>query len=94
MVQLLKHATGKLLSLPGRQSREAVSGALGSRVSFRIVKIAPQQPGETQRGPHLHRDFEECRKAYDDEHRPRTACAVVLLAVPDVGSGTVEFASF
>ena len=60
MVQLLKQGAGKLLNLPGRRSREAVSGALGSHVSFRLVEIAPRQPGETPRGPHLHRDFEEC----------------------------------
>ena len=29
-------------------------------MSFRIVEIARQQIGETPRGPHLHRDFEEC----------------------------------
>lgn len=60
MVQLLKEANAKLLNLPGRRSREAVSGTLGSRMSFRIVEIAPPRPGETPRGPHLHRDFEEC----------------------------------
>jgi mannose-6-phosphate isomerase-like protein (cupin superfamily) len=60
MVQLLKQADAKLLDLPGRRSREAVSGAIGSRMSFRIVEIAPPQPGERPRGPHLHSDFEEC----------------------------------
>jgi mannose-6-phosphate isomerase-like protein (cupin superfamily) len=60
MVQLLKQADAKLLNLPGRRSRQAVSGAIGSRMSFRIVEIAPANPGETPRGPHLHRDFEEC----------------------------------
>lgn len=60
MVQLLKQADAKLLDLPGRRSREAVSGAIGSHMSFRIVEVAPPQPGEIARGPHLHRDFEEC----------------------------------
>lgn len=60
MVQLLKRADAKLLDLPGRRSREAVSGAIGSRMSFRIVEIAQQQISEAPRGPHLHRDFEEC----------------------------------
>ncbi|MGA8322600.1 MAG: cupin domain-containing protein [Xanthobacteraceae bacterium] len=60
MVQLLKRADAKLLDLPGRRSREAVSGAIGSRMSFRIVEIAQQQISEEPRGPHLHRDFEEC----------------------------------
>jgi quercetin dioxygenase-like cupin family protein len=60
MARLLKPADAKLLDLPGRVSREAVSGAIGSRMSFRIVEIAPAQPGGKARGPHLHRDFEEC----------------------------------
>lgn len=60
MVQLLKQADAKLLNLPGRRSREAVSGAIGSRISFRVVEIAPLQIGEKPRGPHLHNNFEEC----------------------------------
>ena len=60
MVQLLKQANGRILDLPGRRSREVISGALGSGVSLRIVEIAPRQPGDAPRGPHLHRDFEEC----------------------------------
>lgn len=124
MVQLLQQADAKLLNLPGRRSREAVSGALGSRMSLRIVEIAPRQAGETTRGPHLHRDFEECiyvlagqgtmhaesgeypagpgdillvppgekHMTVNNGHEP-----LVLLCffpVPDVGAGTVEFASF
>lgn len=60
MVRLLKQADAKILNLPGRRSCEAVSGALGSRMSFRIVEISPAQSDQTPRGPHLHRDFEEC----------------------------------
>lgn len=59
MVQFLKVADARVLDLPGRRSREAVSGATGSRMSFRIVEIAPQG-GATPRGPHLHDGFEEC----------------------------------
>jgi hypothetical protein len=51
MVQHLKQDDGKLLNLPRRRSRKAISGALGARMSFRIVEIAPQQPGKTPRGP-------------------------------------------
>jgi mannose-6-phosphate isomerase-like protein (cupin superfamily) len=29
-------------------------------VSFRIAEIPVPQPGDKPRGPHLHRDFEEC----------------------------------
>lgn len=60
MARLIKQADAKLLNLPGRLSREAVSGAIGSRMSFRIVEIAAPRPGDQARGPHLHRDFEEC----------------------------------
>lgn len=60
MARLLKQADAKRLGLPGRTSLEPVSGEIGSRVSFRIATIAPAQPGDKKRGPHLHRDFEEC----------------------------------
>ena len=60
MARLLKQADAKRLGLPGRVSLEPVSGEIGSRVSFRIATIAMPQPGDKPRGPHLHRDFEEC----------------------------------
>jgi mannose-6-phosphate isomerase-like protein (cupin superfamily) len=60
MTRLIKQADAKRLELPGRSSLEPVSGALGSRVSFRIAEIAPAKPGTPPRGPHLHHDFEEC----------------------------------
>ena len=88
MVQLLKQADGKLLNLPGRRSREAISGALGSGVSFRIVEITPQQPGDAPRGPHLHRDFEECiyvlagRGTMHAESGEYPACPGDILLVP------------
>jgi uncharacterized cupin superfamily protein len=60
MARLLKQSEAKRLGLPGRVSLEPVSGEIGSRVSFRIATIAVPQPGDKTRGPHLHRDFEEC----------------------------------
>ncbi len=60
MARLLKQSDAKRLGLPGRVSLEPVSGEIGSRVSFRIATIAVPQPGDKPRGPHLHRDFEEC----------------------------------
>lgn len=124
MVRLLKQADAKMLDLPGRRSREAVSGALGSRMSFRIVEIAPRQPGDKARGPHLHRDFEECiyvlsghgtMHAESGEY-PAGPGDILLVPpgekhmtvntgseplrllcffpVPDVTTGTTEFASF
>lgn len=60
MARLLKQSEAKRLGLPGRVSLEPVSGEIGSRVSLRIAQIAVPQPGDKPRGPHLHRDFEEC----------------------------------
>ena len=60
MARLLRQADAKRLGLPGRSSLEPVSGEIGSRISFRIATIAPAQPGDKKRGPHQHRDFEEC----------------------------------
>jgi quercetin dioxygenase-like cupin family protein len=60
MVRLLTAADAKLLDLPGRRSRELVSGKIGSQMSFRLVEIAPTKPGDKPRGPHLHTGFEEC----------------------------------
>ncbi len=60
MARLLKQAEAKRLGLPGRTSLEPVSGEIGSHVSFRIATIAAAKPGDNKRGPHSHRDFEEC----------------------------------
>ena len=60
MARLLTTAEAKLLDLPGRRSRELVSGKIGSKMSFRLVEIAPPKPGDKPRGPHLHGGFEEC----------------------------------
>src|SRR5258708_3711283 len=60
MARLLKQAQAKRLGLPGRTALEPVSGEIGSRMSFRIAEIPAAQPGDKPRGPHLHRDFEEC----------------------------------
>ena len=60
MARLLTADDGKLLDLPGRRSRELVSGKIGSKMSFRMVEIAPTRPGDKPRGPHLHTGFEEC----------------------------------
>lgn len=60
MARLLRQAQAKRLGLPGRTSLEPVSGEVGSRVTFRIAEIPVPTPGDKPRGPHLHRDFEEC----------------------------------
>jgi quercetin dioxygenase-like cupin family protein len=61
MARVVQPEDAKPLSLPGRLSREIVSGSLGAdSVCFRHVEIAPLPPGEARRGPHVHHDFEEC----------------------------------
>ncbi len=60
MARILKQADAKRLGLPGRVSLEPVSGQIGSKVSFRIAQIAVPKPGDKPRGPHVHREFEEC----------------------------------
>jgi quercetin dioxygenase-like cupin family protein len=58
MARVLTKADAKKLALPGRLSFEIVSGQAGARgVTLRLVEIPP---GESKRGPHLHRGFEEC----------------------------------
>ena len=60
MARLLKQSEAKKLGLPGRTSLEPVSGAIGSRVTFRIAELAVPKDGDAPRGPHLHHGFEEC----------------------------------
>jgi len=58
MARVLTKTDATKLGLPGRTSFEIVSGEAGARgVTLRLVEIPP---GESKRGPHLHRDFEEC----------------------------------
>jgi mannose-6-phosphate isomerase-like protein (cupin superfamily) len=61
MVRVVSRDDGRMLSLPGRRSREIVSKTMGAQgATVRLVEIAPAVPGETPRGPHVHRSFEEC----------------------------------
>ena len=75
MARLLKQSQAKRLGLPGRTSLEPVSGEIGSRVSFRIAEIPVPQPGDKPRGPHLHRDFEECIYVLAGRARPAPRAA-------------------
>jgi len=57
MATRIRSDDAQLLELPGRISREIVSGRNGAQSStLRIVEI---DPGPTTRGPHLHDGFEE-----------------------------------
>ena len=69
MARLLKQSHAKRLGLPGRVSLEPVSGEIGSRVSFRIAQVPVADPDAPPRGPHLHRDFEECIYVLSGEGR-------------------------
>ena len=60
MARLLKQSEAKRLGLPGRTSLEPVSGEIGSGVTFRIAEVPVPKAGDKPRGPHLHREFEEC----------------------------------
>lgn len=48
------------LDLPGRRSREILSGATGADSTVRLVEIAVPEPGAAPRSPHWHPDCEEC----------------------------------
>ena len=48
------------LDLPGRRSREILSGANGADSTLRLVNIAVPCAGDTLRPPHWHPDGEEC----------------------------------
>jgi quercetin dioxygenase-like cupin family protein len=48
------------LDLPGRRSREILSGATGADSTVRLVEIAVPEPGAAPRPPHWHPDCEEC----------------------------------
>lgn len=83
MARLLKQADAKRLGLPGRVSLELVSGEIGSRVTFRVVEIPPQKPGETPRGPHLHHGFEECIYVLSGEGTTQTESGPLAVKAGD-----------
>ena len=84
MARLLKQAQAKRLGLPGRTSLEPVSGEIGSRMSFRIAEIPAAQPGDKPRGPHLHRDFEECIYVLSGEGRTVAESGEIPIAPGDI----------
>lgn len=55
------------LDLPGRRSREIVSGAGGAESTLRLVDIAVPDPGAPPRRPHWHPDSEEVIHVLDGE---------------------------
>jgi|SRR5882672_5524939 len=61
MARVVTQTEARSMGLPGRKSLEIVSGEKGSQaVTLRLVEIPVPKPGETPRGPHFHKGFEEC----------------------------------
>ena len=84
MARLLKQSEAKRLGLPGRTSLEPVSGEIGSRVTFRIAEIPVPKPGDPPRGPHLHRDFEECIYVLSGEGRAHAESGEIPIEPGDI----------
>ena len=84
MTRLVKQADAKRLELTGRTAIEMVSGEIGSRVTFRIVEIPAQKPGETLRGPHLHHGYEECIYVLKGEGRTLSERGELAIGSGDV----------
>jgi mannose-6-phosphate isomerase-like protein (cupin superfamily) len=61
MAQVFNEADSPKLTLRGRTAIDLVSGPKGSKaVSLRLVEVPVQKPGDSLRGPHVHKYFEEC----------------------------------
>ncbi|HXF54271.1 MAG TPA: cupin domain-containing protein [Hyphomicrobiaceae bacterium] len=62
MARVVRAGEARLLKLPGRISKEIVSGAHGGAeaVTLRLVEIPVPSPGEPERGRHCHDGHEEC----------------------------------
>ncbi len=84
MARLLKQSEAKRLGLPGRTSLEPVSGEIGSCVTFRIAEIPVPQAGDKPRGPHLHREFEECIYVLSGEGTTRAESGEIAIRPGDI----------
>jgi len=84
MAKLIAQGEGTRLDLPGRSAIEMVSGAIGSRITFRVVDVPVPQPGEAPRGPHLHRGYEECIYVLKGEGRTLTESGALDVKAGDV----------
>jgi quercetin dioxygenase-like cupin family protein len=68
MVKIIALSEARALNLPGRKSREIIGVNVGAQSStMRLVEIAPEDPGEARRGPHVHSGFEECIYVMDGQ---------------------------
>ena len=61
MARIIRPEEAEDLGLPGRVSREIVSGKSGSEaVTLRLVEVPVEPPDGPARQPHAHPDCEEC----------------------------------
>lgn len=61
MARVFPQASAARLGLPGRSALEIISANTGAQsITLRLAEIPPQGPGAAPRGPHHHRDCEEC----------------------------------
>lgn len=84
MARLLKKGEGRRLGLPGRAVLEIVSGEIDSKITFRVVEVPVQKPGETMRGPHLHHGYEECIYVLKGEGRTLSESGELSIKAGDV----------
>ena len=84
MARLIQRGEGKRLGLPGRAVLEMVSGEINSALTFRVVELPVQKPGETLRGPHLHHGYEECIYVLKGEGRTLSASGELSIEPGDV----------
>jgi mannose-6-phosphate isomerase-like protein (cupin superfamily) len=84
MARLIKRGEGIKLGLPGRSAEEMVSGAIGARVTFRVVEVPVAKPGEALRGPHLHHGYEECIYVLKGEGRTLSESGELAIKAGDV----------
>ena len=68
----------------GAGSARAVSGEIGSRVTFRITEIPIAREGETLRGPHRHLGYEECIYVLKGQGRMLTESGALEVKLGDV----------
>ena len=84
MARLIQRGEGKRLGLRGRAVLEMVSGEINSALTFRVVELPVQKPGETLRGPHLHHGYEECIYVLKGEGRTLSASGELSIEPGDV----------
>ncbi len=84
MARLLKRGEGKRLGLPGRAVLEMVSGEIASGLTFRVVELPVQKPGDALRGPHLHHGYEECIYVLSGEGRTLSESGELTIKPGDV----------